>query len=177
MDSKLERIFSKDFSTYIVSDGQMKLILKHKCTFIWCFNTPFCVILQYPQSKKNLCQKEKQYSFKLHDYCSYFMSDGHFNRLIIYQNGITMNISNTSSVTVLSNFQFNLFFSMSKKGCKNKYICSSDLCLPHIITFSRISLYYLSHGRFFCLIGNCKLPQCSYNLMKLENKYIVRSFE
>ena len=177
MDSKLERIFPKDFSTYIVSDGQMKLILKHKCTFIWCFNTPFCVILQYPQSKKNLRQKEKQYSFKLHDYCSYFMSDGHFNRLIICQNGITMNISNTPSVTVLSNFQFNLFFSMSKKGCKNKYICSSDLCLPHIITFSRISLYYLSHGRFFCLIGNCKLPQCSYNLMKLENKYIVRSFE
>ena len=177
MDSKLERIFSKDFSTYIVSDGQMKLILKHKCTFIWCFNTPFCVILQYPQSKKNLRQKEKQYSFKLHDYCSYFMSDGYFNRLIICQNGITMNISNTPSVTVLSNFQFNLFFSMSKKGCKNKYICSSDLCLPHIITFSRISLYYLSHGRFFCLIGNCKLPQCSYNLMKLENKYIVRSFE
>ena len=107
--------------------------------------------------KKNLCQKEKQYSFKLHDYCSYFMSDGHFNRLIIYQNGITMNISNTSSVTVLSNFQFNLFFSMLKKGCKNKYICSSDLCLSHIITFSRTSLYYLFHGRFFCLIGRLKV--------------------
>ena len=38
--SELKRIFSKnkkdpeDFSKHIVSDGQMKLILKHKCTFI-----------------------------------------------------------------------------------------------------------------------------------------------
>ena len=109
----------------------------------------FVLYFSILSQKKNLCQKEKQYSFKLHDYCSYFMSDGHFNRLIIYQNGITMNISNTSSVTVLPNFQFNLFFSMLKKGCKNKYICSSDMCLPHIITFSRISFIIFSMEDFF----------------------------
>ena len=61
----------KDFSNYIVSDGQMELIRKHKCTFIWCsylFNTPCSVILQYPQWKREiLCQKEKQCSVKLHD--------------------------------------------------------------------------------------------------------------
>ena len=90
----------KDFSKHIVSDGQMELILKHKCTFIWCsyhFNTPFCVILQYPQSEREiLCQKQKQYLVKLHDFfflcilCrTYFLS------LISYQRGITMNISNT----------------------------------------------------------------------------------
>ena len=137
----------------------------------------FVLYFSILSQKKNLCQKEKQYSFKLHDYCSYFMSDGHFNRLIIYQNGITMNISNTSSVTVLSNFQFNLFFSMSKKGCKNKYICSSDMCLSHIITFSRISLIIFSMEDFFVSLEDWKLPQYSYNLMKLENKYIVHSFE
>ena len=137
----------------------------------------FVLYFSILSQKKNLCQKEKQYSFKLHDYCSYFMSDGHFNRLIIYQNGITMNISNTSSVTVLSNFQFNLFFSMLKKDCKNKYICSSDMCLSHIITFSRISLIIFSMEDFFVSLEDWKLPQYSYNLMKLENKYIVRSFE
>ena len=37
LDFELERIFKKsfkDFSKHIVSDGQMELILKHKCTFI-----------------------------------------------------------------------------------------------------------------------------------------------
>ena len=65
LDFKLERIYqkiSKDFSKYIVSDGQMQLILKHKCTFIRCsyhFNTPFCVIRQYSQLKRQiLWQKE-----------------------------------------------------------------------------------------------------------------------
>ena len=47
-------------------------ILKHKCVFIWCsyyFNAPFCVIFQYPQSKReNLHQKEKQHSVKLRNF-------------------------------------------------------------------------------------------------------------
>ena len=31
-------------------------------------NTPFCVILQYTQTKKEiLCQKEKQHLVKMHD--------------------------------------------------------------------------------------------------------------
>ena len=55
------------------------LRVKHKCIFIWCsyhFNIPFCIILQYLQSKKEtLCQKEKQYSVRLHDFFSYFMSN------------------------------------------------------------------------------------------------------
>ena len=37
LDSKLEHILkkiSKDFSKHIVSDGQIELIFKHKCTFI-----------------------------------------------------------------------------------------------------------------------------------------------
>ena len=42
--------------------------------------------------------------------------DLHFKRLIIYQSGSTMNISNTKSVTVLSNLQYNPYiFSVEKK--------------------------------------------------------------
>ena len=122
------------------------LILKDKCTFVWCsyhFNTPFCVFLQYSQSKREiLCQKEKQYSVKLHHFFFRILCriDIYFKRLIVYQSVITMNISNTYSVTVLSNLQFNITFSVLKKSCKNEYICSSDICLSNIITSSRISL-------------------------------------
>ena len=89
----------KDFSKHIVSHGQMELILKRKCTFIWCsyhLNTPFCVILQYPQSKGEiLSQKEKQYYVKLHDvFCILYRMDIFFKRLMIYQSGITMNMKN-----------------------------------------------------------------------------------
>ena len=66
----------KDFSKHIVSNEQMELILKYKCTFVWSsyhFNTLFCVILQYPQSKREILrQKEKQYSVKLHDFFCVF---------------------------------------------------------------------------------------------------------
>ena len=105
LDFKLERIKKKnnpkDFSKHILSDGQMELILKHKCTFIWSsyhFNAPFCVILQCPQSKREiLCQKEKQYSVKLNDFFFRVLCrmDIFFKRFIIYQSGITMNIINT----------------------------------------------------------------------------------
>ena len=48
------------------------LILQQKCAFIWCFyqfNTSFCVILHYLQSKREILrQKEKQYSVKLHGF-------------------------------------------------------------------------------------------------------------
>ena len=84
LDFKLERILKKnnpkDLSKHIVLDEEMELILKHKCTFGRCsyhFNTPFCVTLEYPQSKREiLCQKEKQYSVKLHDFL-FFLSNEH----------------------------------------------------------------------------------------------------
>ena len=49
------------------------------------------------QKEKLLCQKKKQYSVKLHDFYSYFMSNKIYilKRAIIYQSGITMNMSNT----------------------------------------------------------------------------------
>ena len=98
---KSQRFYFKNFPKHIVSDGQMKLILKHKCTFIWCsyhFNPPFCVILQYPQSKwEILHRKEKKYSFKLHDFFSRILCrmDIYSKRRVIYQSGSTMNISHT----------------------------------------------------------------------------------
>ena len=68
----------------------------------------------------------------------------YFKNLIIYQSGITMNISNAWSITVLSNFQFSLIFSVFTKCCKNEYICPSDMCLSDIIISSRIgSLSFL----------------------------------
>ena len=128
LDFKLESFFflkkkiPRNFSKHIVSDGQMELILKQKCTFIWCsyhFNTLFCIILQYRQSKREiLCRKEKQYSVKLHDFCFRILCrmDIHFKRFIINQCGITMNIKNTWSVTVLSNLRFKLIFPVFKKS-------------------------------------------------------------
>ena len=84
LDFILERIskkIPKGFSKHIVSDGQMELILKHKCIFIrgsYHFNTPFCVILQYPQSKREiLCQKENNTQSSCMILFSYFMLDGH----------------------------------------------------------------------------------------------------
>ena len=49
------------------------------------------------QKEKLLCQRKKQYSVKLHDFYSYFMSNKIYilKRAIIYQSGITMNMSNT----------------------------------------------------------------------------------
>ena len=68
----------------------------------------------------------------------------YFKSLIIYQSGITMNISNGWSITVLSNFQFSLIFSVFTKCCKNEYICPSDMSLSDIIISSRIgSLSFL----------------------------------
>ena len=60
LNFKLERLFLKKkipkyFSKHIVSEGQIEVIVNHKCTFAQCsyhFNTLFCVILQYPHSKK-----------------------------------------------------------------------------------------------------------------------------
>ena len=43
--------------------------------------------------------------------------DIYFKKLIIYQSGITINVSNMKSVTMLSNLQFNLIFSGLRKSC------------------------------------------------------------
>ena len=90
-----------------------------------------------------------------------------FKRIIIYQSGITMNMSNTHSVTVLSNLQFKQIFSVFKKSCKNEYNCLFGMCLCDIITSSRINLIIFSIG-FFCLIKRLKVTPVSYNLMKWE---------
>ena len=81
LDFEIERIKKKSqrfFNAYCV-DGQMELILKHKCTFIWrfwCsyhFNTPVCVILKYPHVKrKNNAQSS----------CMFFFS--HFKRHYLF---------------------------------------------------------------------------------------------
>ena len=55
-----------------------------------------------------------------------------FEKFISYQSCITINMSNTESVTVLSNLQCKLSFSVLKKSCKNEYNCSSDMCLADI---------------------------------------------
>ena len=101
LDFKLKRIKKKnpkDFSKHFVSDELMELTLKHKCTFIWCYyhlNIPFCVILQYIQSKREILrQKEKQCSVKLHIFFRILCRMNiYFNRLVICQSGITMNIT------------------------------------------------------------------------------------
>ena len=42
-------------------------------------NTPFCVITQYPQSKRKItCQKEKQCSVKLHDFSTFYVEWAYF---------------------------------------------------------------------------------------------------
>ena len=104
---------------------KLQIVFKSSCfwwtngTFIWCsyhFNTPYCVNLHYPQSKREiLFQKEKQYSAKLHDFFHILCRmDLYFKRLMIYQIYLS-NIRDTSSVTVLSNLQFKLILSMLKK--------------------------------------------------------------
>ena len=68
LDFELERIFKKsfkDFSKHIVSDGQMELILKHKCTFIWCSyyfknNTILCYSSISLVKKRNFLSKRKK---------------------------------------------------------------------------------------------------------------------
>ena len=89
-----------------------------------------------------LSEKEKFYVKKkknTQSSCMIFF----FVRFVIYPSGIIMNISNTWSVTVLSNLQFNLTFSV-KKSCKNESICPPNICLSDIITTSSISLIVLS---------------------------------
>ena len=114
------------------------LILQHKCAFSWCafslqFNTPFCYSSVSSVKKINFKSKGKTilsqatWSF----FCILCQMDIHFKRLVISQSGITMNISNTRSVTVLSNFQFTLIFSVLKKSCKNECICPSDMSIRH----------------------------------------------
>ena len=91
--------------------------------------------------------------------------DIYFKMLVIYQSGITMNISNMLSITVLSNLEFKLIFSVLKKSCKNECICPSDIRLSDIVTSSSISLIIFSID-FFVSQEDWKLPQYSYNLMK-----------
>ena len=115
------------------------LILKDKCAFIWCsyhFNIPFCVFFfSILGQKDKFYLKRKKICF-LHILCR---TDIYFKRLVSYQSGITMTISNTLSVRVLSNLQIKLIFSVLKKSCKKEYICPSEICPSDIITSSSIT--------------------------------------
>ena len=118
LDFELERIEKKIkyFSKHIVSDGQMELILKQKCTFIWCltilihhFVLIFSTLSQKNRGKnwkKVEKEKEKKYSVKLHHFLfEFYVGWTCFRSLMIYQSRITINIRNTSSVTALSNLR------------------------------------------------------------------------
>ena len=144
----------------------------------WCsshFNTPFCVILQYPQSKKCFMWKRKTilsqaawFSFRI--LCRL---DIYFKRLIIYQSGITMNISNTWSFIVLSNLELNLISSVLQKSWKND-ICPSEMCLSDIITSSRISLIIFFVEDFFSHNKIESYPSIHITLKNKKN-YILLS--
>ena len=83
-----------------MSNGQIEVIFGRKCTFIQCsyyFNTLFCVTLQYPLSKiEILCQKEKQYTFKQHDFFRTLCQMGiYYKRFMIYPHAIALNVRYT----------------------------------------------------------------------------------
>ena len=101
---------------------------------ILCYSSVSSVKKRNFMSKGKTILSQAAYFFRI--LC---LMDIYFKRLVIYQSGITMNMSNTSSVTVLSDLQFKLIFSVLKKSCKNEYICPPDICLSDIITSSRIS--------------------------------------
>ena len=66
----------------------------------------------------------------------------YFKKLVIYQNGITMNIRNMQYVIVVSNLQFRLIFSKLKKSCKNEYTCPS-----RYVSLSFPKNIFLSHKK------------------------------
>ena len=132
----------------------MELICKHQCTFIWCFyhfDTPFCVILQCPPSKREtLRQKETQHSVKLHDF--FFV----FYVVWIY----ILRGSNKQHIICYSSYPiFNLswFFQCWKEVAKMNTFFHPALDLSHIITSSSISLIILPIEDFFYLIRRLKV--------------------
>ena len=163
----------------------MELVLKYKLKVIWCsyhFNTPFCVNLQYPQSKREiLCQKEKQYLIKLHGFFYRILCwmDIFFDmRLIIYQRGITMNIITFSRISLII---FPIHFLSLKKNesyasiliiwrnKKNKYILLSN--------FDRIKKSTLFFSNYYSIES---IPHNSFkvhNFLKtgVHGKYILIS--
>ena len=117
------------------------IILIHQFVF------PFSVLSQKEKfyvKRKNNTQSSCMIFFRI--LCR---MDIYFKRLIIYQSVAAMNINNRQYVTVLSNLQFKLIFSVLKKSYKNDYICPSDMCLFDIITSSSISLIIFSMEDFF----------------------------
>ena len=117
------------------------IILIHQFVF------PFSVLSQKEKfyvKRKNNTQSSCMIFFRI--LCR---MDIYFKRLIIYQSVAAMNINNRLYVTVLSNLQFKLIFSVLKKSYKNDYICPSDMCLFDIITSSSISLIIFSMEDFF----------------------------
>ena len=115
------------------------IILNHKYAFIWRFYNlihHFVLFFSILSEKGKFYIKRKSNTREI--FFRLLFRVNIFKRLIIYQSGITINISNTESVKVLFNLQFKLIFSMLKKSCKNEYICWSNIYLSDIITCSRI---------------------------------------
>ena len=130
-------------------------IRKLKSALIWCsyhFKTPFRVILQYPQLKREILQSKEKAILSQAALRILCRMDIYFKRLVIYQSGIRINISNTKSAKVLSNLQFKLIFSVLTKSCKNEYICPSDI--RHNYFFKHYPHY---HRRFFRLVRRLKV--------------------
>ena len=140
-----------------LSNRHNSFIRKRKSALIWCsyhFKTPFCVILQYPHLKREILQSKEKAILSQAALRILCRMDIYFKRLVIYQSGITINISNTKSVKVLSNLQFKLIFSVLTKSCKNEYICPSDI--RHNYFFKHYPHYFF-HRRFFRLVRRLKV--------------------
>ena len=106
LDSKLERIFHakikipKIFQSILCRMDKCNLFLS---THVLLFYALTILILHFvlffsilSQKNEIFCQKERQCSVKLHDFFRILCRmDINFKRFIIYQSGITINISNT----------------------------------------------------------------------------------
>ena len=112
---KLERMFKRKNQSILWMDKSNLFLSINVLLFdVLTILILHFVILQFPQS---FCVKRKKILsqtawFFFHIFC---WIDIHFKRHIIDQSDIKMNISSTQSVTVPSNLQFKLIFSVLKK--------------------------------------------------------------
>ena len=101
LDFELERIKKnpKESLKHNVLDGQMELILKHKCTFIWCsYHFKYTILCYYSVSsvkKKNYMSKGKtmlsQAAWFFHILCRMGIF---LKRFTIHESGIIINMRN-----------------------------------------------------------------------------------
>ena len=130
------------FKAQCVAQMYFYLMFKSFQYTILCYSSVSSIKKRKQKQKEKVKKKKK--ILKLHDFFFILCWKDIYLRLIIYQTGITMNLSNKQPVAVLSNLQFNLIFSVLKESCKNEYICPSD-----IVTSSRICLIIFSIKNYF----------------------------